>query len=243
VPAGATVGAPHYIGVGAQKSGTTWWHARLMAHPQSARTGGKEKHFFDRYWNREFDDADVSEYHRLFPRADGRIVGEWTPDYMFQFWTPALIARAAPDAKILVMLRDPVERYVSGLRQMHDESDPAAARTTLAGDALGRSRYCVQITRLLRSVDRQNLKVLQYERCVRDPEQMYRATLEFIGYDDTTFVPENMRRARGKTSKPKPVLTDLVREQIVADLSDDVRQLANAYADDIDLDLWPNFRR
>ena len=89
--------------------------ARATRRSGAPLTGGKEQHFFDRFCARELTDADVAEYHDRFPRKPGQIAGEWTPRYMHDFWTPRLIARAAPEAKLLIMFRDPIERFRSGV--------------------------------------------------------------------------------------------------------------------------------
>jgi sulfotransferase family protein len=115
-PPGWEVGPPDFVGVGAQRSGTTWWYELITAHPQVVSPGPqKELHFFTRFWNESVADADIGEYHQFFPRPAGKAVGEWSPFYMYESWTPRFLAAAAPDARILVMLRDPVDRYRSDI--------------------------------------------------------------------------------------------------------------------------------
>ena len=49
-PAGRVTGPPHFVGVGAQRCGTTWWHRQITVHPGVPYRGGlhfKEVHFFD----------------------------------------------------------------------------------------------------------------------------------------------------------------------------------------------------
>ena len=132
-----TTGPPDFVGVGTQRSGTTWWFKTLLGHPQIRPPRGrrKELHFFDRFCARELLDADVAEYHELFPRKPGQITGEWTPRYMHDFWTPRLLARAAPEAKLLIMFRDPVERYRSGVLHQGQRT-PYRDAAWLATDAI-----------------------------------------------------------------------------------------------------------
>ena len=122
------LGPPDFVGVGVQRAGTTWWYRLLCDHPSIQRTRGKEAHFFDGYFGREFSDLDAEAYHRLFPRPRGSLIGEWSPRYLHDFWTPALLRRAAPEAKILVLLRDPLQRYQSGLRHELAAVDRAVRR-------------------------------------------------------------------------------------------------------------------
>ena len=135
-PANQRIGPPDFVGVGAQKAGTSWWNALIEAHPDVHRHGGqpKELHFFDVLWDRPWSAADATRYARYFPRPTGSVTGEWTPGYMIDFWTPGLIARAAPAARILVLLRDPLDRFRSGLTH----TDDATARLALPPGRRGR---------------------------------------------------------------------------------------------------------
>jgi diadenosine tetraphosphatase ApaH/serine/threonine PP2A family protein phosphatase len=116
-PRAWSIGPPDFVGVGAQKSGTSWWYRNLLAHPEVFRPklGMKELYFFRELAFRELTERDVDRYHRLFPRPRGTITGEWTPAYMAEVWTPVLLERAAPDVRVLAILRDPVERYRSAV--------------------------------------------------------------------------------------------------------------------------------
>ena len=110
-------GPPDFVGIGSQKAGTTWWYDAICAHPDVYHRGDihKERHFFGRYAIRPFGPAECSLYHRWFPRPHDRLTGEWTPDYIQYSWVPALLAQAAPQTRLLVLLRDPIERFRSGL--------------------------------------------------------------------------------------------------------------------------------
>ena len=145
---GEMVGAPDFVGIGVQKAGTTWWHGLIAAHPQvSARPDfHKERHFFDRFAVRAFGPADVSGYHGWFPRQPGTLAGEWTPDYVHMPWVPALLAQAAPKARLLVLLRDPVERLRSGL------SHQRAQRGRVTADGVGGRRRARLLRRRASSV-------------------------------------------------------------------------------------------
>ena len=43
----------------------------------------KERHFFGRFGLEPFGSSDIKDYHEWFPRKEGRITGEWTPDYLY----------------------------------------------------------------------------------------------------------------------------------------------------------------
>src|SRR5215218_68049 len=160
---------PDFVGVGASGSGIAWWHSLLLAHPEIAPARGRRRalHFFDEFCARELTGGDVAAYCEQFPHRPGKLRGEWTGRYMADAWTPPLLRRAAPDAKLLMLLSDPIERY--------------------------RAVFGAQLARLQRFFDPAQILVLQYERCRRDPLGQYRRTLEFLGVRDTAFAPLRLR--------------------------------------------------
>ena len=239
-----TTGPPDFIGVGTQRSGTTWWFRTLLGHPEIRAPRGrrKELHFFDRFCMRELGDADIVEYHELFPRRPGQLAGEWTPRYMYDFWTPPLLARAAPQAKLLIMFRDPIERFRSGVPHRLSRSAGAARMEAVTADAIERGRYATQLKRLLAWHEPSRILILQYEKCVADPIAQYRRTLSFLGVD-----PEHrhdgfeQRRGTTQAARKKPLWDDLL-DGMRAALEPEVHELA-AMTPEIDVSLWRNFAR
>lgn len=115
---------PHFVGIGATRAGTSWVAAHLAAHPD-IRMGRKEIHFFDRKLRAPAasgsarDRLDQVRYLVRFARAGGggRLRGEITPAYAIL--EPEVIGRVAewmPDAKLIFMMRDPIERAWSQAR-------------------------------------------------------------------------------------------------------------------------------
>jgi hypothetical protein len=239
------VGPPDFVGVGTQRSGTTWWWQLLCDHPRVHEAVGKEIHFFDKYFARDFSDSDVRAYHRIFSRPRGSLTGEWCPRYMHDFWTPALLHKAAPEAKILVLLRDPLRRYQSGLSHELDVLERAVrsrrrgyVRAMDANDALSRSLYGRQLRRLFEHFDRAQVLVLQYEQCVENPRSELRRTYEFVGVDAPDHVPPFLNDRAGQ-SHPQVDLGDVVTEAARRIIRSDVAEL-KTLVPQIDLDLWPS---
>jgi Sulfotransferase family len=253
---------PDFVGVGALGSGNGWWLSLLLAHPEIEPPAGKRRalHFFDRFCSREMTDADVAAYHARFPRRPGAISGEWTGRYMFDGWTPPLLKRATPEAKLLVMLSDPIERYraVFTQRAASVDEDPRLFMT----DVVDRRSFGAQLARLHRFYDPGQILVLQFERCRRDPRGQYRRTLEFLGVHDTAFAPKRLggssasrllarvlpRRVGERISgrplverTPAPLWPDLEAALHTA-LDPDVAALQRLVPE-LDMSLWPNFAR
>src|SRR4029450_7558719 len=81
-PEGWQAAPPDFIGLGAQRSGTTWLYSLIAAHPGVHGDAVKELHYFHRIWNRPFDAADATTYAQYFPRPAGLLGGGWSPGYL-----------------------------------------------------------------------------------------------------------------------------------------------------------------
>lgn len=240
-PSGWVVAPPDFVGVGAQKAGTTWWYALLTSHPGVHTAPGrrKELHYFDRFWDQPFSAHDARRYHSFFPRPTGGTAGEWTPRYMVDFWTPALLQQAAPDAKVFVMLRDPFERFCSGVT--HELAHRAPHHAIIPELGVEKSAYGRQLAGVLAHFDRKAVVVLQYEQCVLDPGGELTRTLAHIGLDGFDPSPGLLDRGpevtRGARYEPG---TD-VRDAFVATLGADLARLLADFPE-IDRSLWPSCR-
>ena len=137
-------------------------------------------------------------------------------------WIPGLLHRAAPDTRLMVMLRDPVERYQSGIareqRLAGKRGQPVDA--SVWSDAFARGLYGMQVARLLDHYDGERILVLQYERCATDPLPELRRTYDFLGIEPD-HEPTSLRDWVGRVNT-KDELPSHVREELVAAYADDV---------------------
>src|SRR5437667_3118215 len=111
---------PNFFIVGAQNSGTTSLYGYLKQHPDVFMPALKEPHYFaqitpsheQRYLRTIV--RDEAAYLRLFLKAKGYpAIGEASPSYLWDANAPHRIRKAVPHAKIIILLRDPVERAYS----------------------------------------------------------------------------------------------------------------------------------
>jgi hypothetical protein len=232
-------GAPDYVGVGAARCGTSWWDSLINAHSRVSRppTTPKEVHFFDSRWAHGLSEADIGAYHALFARPRGHISGEWTPGYMLDAWTPALLRQAAPDARLLVLLRDPVERFRSGRTLAESRFTVGSTARAAANAAFNRGIYADQLLRLWKAFPREQVLVLQYERCVAEPRSQLERTFAFLGLSPEVphelTLAERVNPSRG----PKVTLSAWQEEQLVRRYAPENARLA-ALLPDLDLSLW-----
>ena len=234
---GEVLGPPDFVGIGVQKAGTTWWYDLITAHPQVSRRADihKERHFFDRYAASSFGSEDCMRYHGWFPRPPGMVTGEWTPDYMHFAWVPALLAVTAPDVRLLVLLRDPVERFRSGLS--HHRQHRGRLSAEVWADAVARGFYDEELMRWADHFPSERILVLQYEHCVLDPVGQLARTYDFLGLPQ--FRPEGIAQRVSATSETVS-LDDDARYRLVELYTPGIAALARNQPE-LELDLWPNF--
>jgi hypothetical protein len=195
---------PGFLILGAQKAGTTALYAYLRWHPQITGPSWKEVSYFDRHYGRG-----RRWYRGHFPvRSRGRLVGEASPGYLFHPLAPERVAATVPGAKLIALLRDPVDRALSHYHHevalgreplsFEDALDAETERTR--GEAerlarepgywspawwdhtyLARGRYAEQLERWLAVFPREQLLVLASEELAAEPGAVYARVLEFLG--------------------------------------------------------------
>jgi hypothetical protein len=186
---------PTFLVIGALKSGSTSLHQYLDTHPQVFVPKVKELNFFfEPVW-----DLGVDWYASWFRDAgDARAVGEASPRYTCHPAVPGVperIAAVLPDARLVYVLRDPIERLVSHHR--HVEIEWRAERTlddvasSPASDLVAASRYAMQIDEYLRHFRREQLLVITTEDLRDRREETLRSVFTFLGVDPS-WVPPNL---------------------------------------------------
>jgi len=176
---------PDFIGLGAQRSGTSWIYACLYDHPQICAPT-KEIHFFSRdvNWRRGRD-----WYERHFRACGpGTVSGEFSSSYLPSAPAAERIAALYPRAKLVVSLRHPLERLISNY--LNDIVAGAIPAGTPLIEAVGgraeyveQGRYAAHLTRYLAHVPRSQLLVLLYEDALDDPAGFIGRIYAFLGVD------------------------------------------------------------
>jgi len=204
---------PNFFIVGAPKSGTTAMHSYLVRHPQIFMSAHKEPHYFGTDLDRtERTPMSEAQYLSLFEEAGDRpVVGEASVFYLYSRRAAAEIAAFAPQARILMMLRCPVDMIYSYHAQRlyggrEDIADFEEALEAEAERKQGRrlprrvglrqglfyrdvGRYAEQVERFLREFPREQVHVILYEQFRDDPAQSFRELLQFLDVD-TGFRPD-----------------------------------------------------
>ncbi len=172
----------HFIGIGAQKSGTSWAYTCLYEHPEIC-IPVKEIHFFSR--PRYANGKDWYEAHFKNCKPGVRC-GEWSTSYLYSKEAPERIHACYPDAKILAILRNPVDRAYSQYRNTVRSGEIPKTMTfeeySLEDDSLWKQGlYAEQLDEYFKYFKREQVLVLIYEDIRKDPILFMRRIHEFLG--------------------------------------------------------------
>jgi hypothetical protein len=207
---------PDFFIVGAFKAGTTSLYEYLRQHPQVFMPFHKEPMYFGADLDPRYRRMSEDEYLRLFAdaRPDQR-VGEASPWYLYSSSAAAEIQAFAPNAQIIVMLRNPVDVMYAQHSQLlfnqrenladfgealAAEDDRRAGRRIPAG-ALRREplfyrhsvRFVEQVRRYLDVFGRERVHIIVHEDLRDDTAGVVRGTFEFLGVDPDVSIALDVR--------------------------------------------------
>lgn len=177
-----------FLGIGAQKAGTTWLYQILRQHPEIGFPLGKEGHYWDQV-TRARDAAALQGYLTRFSDA-ARVEGEITPAYAaLDDDAIRLIQSAVPDLRLILMLRNPLERAWSAALMVMARLDMAPAETSDAWfldqirsrASLARGDYADTIERWCRRFGRDALLAPRFEGLATAPEDLVNDCLRHLG--------------------------------------------------------------
>jgi hypothetical protein len=219
---GATMTMPNFFIIGAMKSGTTSLYRYLEQHPQVYMSPNKEPNFFAVKGEEElYSDSlkgpgnlarlpgirDIETYCELFKGVSNETaIGEASHVYLYIPKAVERIKHYLPDAKLIAILRHPVERAYSHfmyrlqhgqealdadfLQLLQEEEERVSNDWSPVWHYKRRGLYYVQLKRYFDTFNRNQIKVYIYEdffgdNVIDNVQDMFR----FLGVDDT-FVPD-----------------------------------------------------
>ncbi|MDC0711358.1 sulfotransferase [Stigmatella sp. ncwal1] len=210
---------PNFFMVGAPRCATTSMYTYLKQHPEIFLSLLKEPLYFGSDLTRQpLAITDEASYLSLFAGAgDAKVIGEGSVFYIMSKRAPDELKAFSPAARILIMLRDPVNMMHSlhsmylrtGNEALEDFEDALEAEAARAqGQRLpprcyfpeglqyrSVARYAEPVERFFRTFGRERVHVLIFEDLVRDTAGEYRRTLEFLGVDSHPPVELNVDKA------------------------------------------------
>ena len=230
---------PNFLLIGAAKAGTSSVFAYLGQHPEVFASPAKEPNFFALAGERvayagpgdtiinQASITDEQRYLALFRGSAGaKAVGEASTLYLYAHGAAAAIHRRAPGARIVVILRDPVERaYSSFLHMRRDGRDVESsfeAALELEDSRVARhwehlwhytrlGHYHAQLQRYFDVFPPEQVRVWLYEDLKADPRRVLREVFEFLGVDPAFEPDMSIRHKVAGTPRSKALHTVLTR--------------------------------
>ena len=201
------------ICVGAPRAGTTWLFENLRHHAGVFVPDYKELNFFRARFPNDGSLGDGDDaYARFFQGADGRLRLDVSPDLLSSPHAARYIGRVAPSARILVMLRDPVDRAVSHYNYLRNRrgisyTPHELLETRVGFRILEDGLYGHHLTSFLREFARDRIHVELTANVRNEPERLLERVQSFMGLNVHVEPP----KARRHVNAPSPVRSGFVR--------------------------------
>lgn len=209
------VNAPNLFIIGAPRCGTTSLYAALKQHPEIHASVLKEPHFYATDLPAQPHTVlEPEDYRRLFAAAgDQRYRTEASVWYFYSRQAPALIAKAHPDARIVLLLRNPVDMLTSlydlYLRTGNEGDTTPETAMLRTGEANFSTTYfpfglcylhlldlTTPLMRWRSSFPERQIRALTFEQMYSEPEQGFRELCDWLGIDRDVPVSFDHQRAR-----------------------------------------------
>jgi hypothetical protein len=173
---------PNFLYLGPDKAGSSWLHEVLLKHPDVYLTPAKDLYFFDRYYDRGLD-----WYAAQFRDArDEEVVGEVCQDYLFHPEAADRIRKDLGFPKVMVSLRDPVDRAWSSwlyMRKMGQGPENFGDALRARPELLAHGRYATGLARFLEHWPRELVHVAVFDDLAADPQGFLDAVTDFLAVD------------------------------------------------------------
>lgn len=178
---------PNLIIIGAMKCGTTSLHHYLNLHPQISMSRHKELDFFipTKKWKKGL------EWYESHFNEQAEIRGEASPNYTnYPYWSGVAekIYSVVPDAKLIYLVRDPIERIISHYVHQYaagkeDRTINQALTNFTNNQYIARSQYYQQLNQYLQCFPAENILVLSLENLSTQTESTLKIVLQFLNLD------------------------------------------------------------
>lgn len=197
---------PTFVGIGVPRGGTTWLHSWLAGHPEVYMpTRRKEVRFFDEHYEQGLDwygsfFCSPAEAHKY------RAIGEISPQYLYCEECPGRIAAIVPDAKLLLMIRHPVDRAYSHYGFTVQRGNYRGSFEEFVAsrpNALEWGFYSRWAKRYLHHFDRSRVLALVFENVFTHREETTKRVANFLEISESGFPGDGFDRKVNPSSVPR----------------------------------------
>lgn len=171
---------PDFLYIGPDKAGSSWLHEVLTQHPQVFVTPAKDLYFFDRYF-----DKGVDWYAAHFARAtpQQRVVGEICQDYLFHPEAAERIATVLGSPRLMVTLRNPVDRAFSSylyMLKMGQQPGTFGEALRIRPELIDHGRYGSGLQRYVDRFEKTDIYVAVFDDLVAEPQRFVSQLLRWL---------------------------------------------------------------
>jgi len=200
-----------FMCIGAAKSGTTWLYHNLSLHPNISLSKVKEINYFNKYTGEDPDILNpnygkpIEWYHSYFPDSKpGFLLGEFSTSYLKYLNCAPDLHAYNPKLKLIVILRNPVERVFSHYLFLLQRGFVAPSMSfeeamTKRKYMLDNSLYFEQLFHYFKLFPKNQIKILWYDDLIHQPEKLYAETLEFLQIEP--FFPSGLKEVVNPTKE------------------------------------------
>lgn len=184
---------PSFVCIGAPKCATTWLFGCMLEHPGVFLPDFKEVNFFTVCrWGDDYERRGVDYYTGLFAGAQpDQVIGDFSPNLLQDPYAPERLKALLPDARLIVMIRNPIARSRSHYHYVRNRSPhlPYSLRDVLDDPSrdhagyLSQGLYGEQLEHWLGYFARDRFLVLTTEDVRESPEAAFRRACEHVGID------------------------------------------------------------
>lgn len=186
---------PNFLCVGGQRCGTTWLYECLLEHPDIFLPSTKELGYFSTVSSTNHTQPMDWYLEHFMKVEDEKMIGEITPSYLVDEQAPKRIKDALGDIKIIIVVRDPIERLVSAYKKGFREQVWDVSLEEFADKNMDlcveRGFYTKQIQRYHDTFGTENVLIKVYEESLSDPISYVEDIYRFLAVDPT-FVPKTI---------------------------------------------------
>ncbi|WP_420426277.1 sulfotransferase family protein [Algiphilus sp.] len=204
---------PNFLFIGPDKSGSTWIYQALKNHPQVFLSPVKELFFFDRYYEKGW-----GWYHSFFSGSGSGhdIVGEISHDYLFSELARDRIAEDIPNVKLMVCVRDPVERAFSAYLYMRKQGRVRGsfeAALESIGELVDHGLYSKHLKMYLERFPKEQIHVAVFDDLAENPQAFFSEVCGFLGID-AAALSEVAQDGALRAARPRSVLVARMARQL-----------------------------
>ena len=197
---------PNCIIIGAMKCGTTSLHHDLNLHPEIFMSREKELHFFveGKNWYKGF------AWYQSHFQSQAKIRGETSPSYTaYPKWlgVPERMYSVVPNAKLIYILRDPIERMISHYLHRYaagvENREINQALANFDDDYIFRSQYYMQLQEYLKYFPKSHILIVTLEELNRDRQATLKKIFKYLNVDKNFKLEKQTKKLHQSSNKTR----------------------------------------